>query len=84
MWGDIQFASYYGFDPVVVGLLIKINRPVHIAVVGNGNSRHFILSGLLEKVVETNSAVKKAVLGMYVKMDKVCVLHDKFTPYLRL
>ncbi len=76
--GDIQFAADDRFDSVLIGMLIKIDRPVKIAMIGHRNGGHLIFFCLLKKVIETNRAVEETVLGMNVKMNKIGVFHDLY------
>ena len=72
---DIKFTSNNRFDSICIGLFVKINRTEHIAVVCDGHGRHGERLGLFKQVVETDHAVKKAVLCMNMKMNKISVLH---------
>ena len=72
---DIQFTADDRFDSVLIGMLIKIDRPVEIAVIGHRNGRHLIFFCLLEKVIEANRTVEEAVLGVKVKMNEIGMFH---------
>ena len=61
---------------MVTGLFIEVNYAEHIAMVGNGNCRHREFSGLFKKLLQTDHAVKQAVLSVNMKMDKIGVLHN--------
>lgn len=70
-WRNIEFTADNRFDAVGIGLFIKINRAEHIAMVGDGHSRHCVFFGLFKEVIQTDHAVKKAVLRMNVQMDEI-------------
>ena len=71
--GHIHLAADNGLDACSLGSLIKVDTTVHYAMVSDGNG---ILTQFLHPVHHTGnaaSAIKKAVFGMYMQMNKTHV-----------
>ena len=68
---DIHFAADDRLHAFFRERVIKADRTEQIAVIGNGNRRHFVFgSGLGERVVVARP-VKQAETGMQVKMNEI-------------
>ncbi len=69
--GDIEFAADNGLDARFPGSLIKIDGAEEVAMVRDGQGRHFIFLRLLEQVRQADGTVQKAILRMDMKMNEV-------------
>ena len=68
---DVNLAPKDGFDAVILATLIKIGRAKEIAVVGDGAGGHAEILGAGAQILDADGAVKQAVFGMAMKMDKI-------------
>jgi len=73
--GDVELAADDGLNAGGIGLFIKIYGAEHVAVIRDGNGRHGKVFRLFEEFMKTNHAVKKTVLSMDMKMDKIRMFH---------
>jgi len=55
--------------------LVEFDRAEHIAVVGHGNRRHFHAPDIIDQVFYKTCSVKKAVLGVNMKMYEIGMKH---------
>ena len=69
--GDVGLAAEDGLDPVLLGLLVEVDRPEQVAVVGHGHALHPQLQGLGEQIVHPDGAVEQAVLGVQMQMREL-------------
>ena len=53
----VKFATNNGFNSLLGALYIKIKRPKHITVVGNGNRRHIVLFGFGYQLLNLSGSV---------------------------
>ena len=67
---DVELAADNGFQPMVLGLAVKLQGAVHGAVVGDGHRLHAAGLAFVEQVGQADGAVQQAVLGMDVQVDK--------------
>ena len=67
---DIDLASDDRLDADLLRLLIKIDHPVHHAMVGNGHGGLSEAFGIFQHPVDPAGAVEQAVFGMKMEMDK--------------
>jgi len=68
----IELAAHQRLDPRFLGLFVKLQRPVHSAVVGHRHRVHAKILGVLDQVGDADGPVKHGVLGVDVKMDEGC------------
>ena len=68
---DVNLAPKDGFDAVILATLIKIGRAKEVAVVGDGAGGHAEILGAGAQILDADGAVKQAVFGMAMKMDKI-------------
>ena len=61
---DINFAADDGFDAFRARGLIKLNRTVHRAVVGDGERGKFQLVRAIHELVQTTRAIEQRILGV--------------------
>lgn len=76
----VKFATDNGFDTLFECLLIKVYRAEHVAMIGNGNCRHFVFFGFFKQLFQADHAIEKAVLGVDVEVDEISVLHYLTNP----
>ena len=68
--GDINFNADDRLDVVFFAGGVKINDPIHGAVVGQCNRAHAVLFGELDHILDLGHAVQERVVGMSVEMRK--------------
>src|SRR3989338_2697509 len=71
VWGNICLASNNRFYAVSNSLFIKFNDPEHIPMVSHCKGRHSIFLCKAEKLIMPYCPVKKAILRMQMKMNKI-------------
>ena len=81
--GDIGLATDDRFQALFVGRLVKFDRAIHAAMVGDRDRRHVAGVRLIHHIRNTASAVEQAVLGVQMKMDKLGMFHGLVTATLR-
>ena len=67
---DIRFVAENRFDADVERFLVKFERAVEVAVVGEREGRHFQLFGSREQRFELSDAVEKRVMRMRVQVNE--------------
>ena len=65
--------------PASLAGLIELERPVEVAVVGQGQGVHAQLFGLLDQSFDRAGAVEQAVVAVAVQMNKRLAAH-RFLP----
>jgi precorrin-6B methylase 1 len=70
-WGHIQLASNYGLDAYLLGRGVELDRSVHIAVIGHGDSRLAELMRPLQDIRELISSIQEAVLRMKMEVNEL-------------
>ena len=73
---DIHLAADDGFDALFARGLVKINRAVEHAVVGDGERGEFQFMGLVHQPVQPAGAIEQRILGVQMEMNKVRVRHE--------
>ena len=73
---DINFTADDGLDALFARGLVKINRAVKHAVVGDGQRGKFQFVRLFHQFVQTACAIEQGILGVQVQMNKVRVRHE--------
>lgn len=68
--GDVGLLTADWFDAAIPGLLIKLPRPVEIAMIRQGQGAHAEFAGPGEKPVNRPLAIKKTKVTVTVKMHK--------------
>src|SRR6516165_546885 len=66
----INFATDNRLDPGLLRGLVKLDHPIHVAMVGNGNRRHPVLDRLFHQVGNSDRAVQERVFSVQVEMNK--------------
>ncbi len=74
--GDIHFAADDGLDAGLAGGLVKIDRAIHHAVIGDGHAAEFEGLGLVHQAIQTTGAVEEGKLGVQMQMNKFGVRHE--------
>lgn len=74
---DVRLATEDGFQSVFLGCLVKLDRAMHVSVVGDADGWHSAGFGFLYGVSDPASAIEQAVLGVKVKMDKIGMFHGQ-------
>ena len=65
---QIKLAAHNGLHVVLVGLGHEVERPEHVAVVGEGHGGHPVGLGLFHQGADAGLAVEKGVLGVRVEV----------------
>ena len=73
---DINLASDDRFDPQVAGGLIKIDRAVKNAMIGDRQGGNLQLMRLLHQPVEAAGAIEQRILGVQMEMNKISMRHE--------
>ena len=68
--GDVGLVAHDRVDAHVLGRFVELQRPVQIAVVGQGQGVHAQLFGPLQQAGDFSGAVEQAVVAMAVQMGK--------------
>ena len=80
---QIHLAADDGFDPGLLGLEVKLDRPEHVAVIGHRDRRHLERPGLADETVDLIGPIQEAVLRMHVKVDELGAGHAVLCKRLR-
>ena len=77
----IQLAADDVFDPLFDAFLCKIERCVHIAVIGDGTAVDIVFDEIIDEVVHLRRSIQQAVFRMQMQMYKI--RHNSFvvSPY---
>ena len=75
---DAEFAADNRLDAVGMGLSVKIKGTEHVAVVGDGDSRHCVFFGLPEEITQPDCAFEKTVFCVNMKVNKICFINCHF------
>ena len=70
--GDVHLTADDGLDAVGFGGLAELGRPEEVAVVGHRHRRHPLPGGQLRQARNGAGTVQQAVVGVEVKVDKLC------------
>ena len=73
--GDVGLHPHDGLDAGLGRLLVEVEGPIHIAVVGDGDGAHAELGGALDQILHPDRAVEKRVLGVQMQMSKISAAH---------
>jgi hypothetical protein len=73
--GDIGLIADDGPYVGLQGLMVELNSAEEVTVVGEGERGHTEAPGSLHQVIYARRAVKKAVVAVDVKMDKIIFFH---------
>lgn len=68
--GDIQLAAYDGLNARLLRFLEKLNGPVKVAVVRNGDRLHTEFFGVIDKIGNLRETIKKRVVGVDMEVDE--------------
>ena len=68
---DVGLAAEDRLHPVVLGLLVEVERAEQVAVVGDGHRLHAALEHLREQVVEADGAVEQAILRVQMQVREL-------------
>jgi hypothetical protein len=72
---DPQLATENRLDPRGIRLVVELDGAEEIAVVGQGEGWKAMAPGSFQKLGQANGAVKDAVNGVDMEMDKVSLTH---------
>ena len=67
---NIDFAADNGLDAGVAGSRVEVDRPVHVAMVCQGNAGHAKLARTCDETGNATHPVQQAVLGVNVEMNE--------------
>ncbi len=56
--------------PLLLGVVVELDRAEQIAVIGHGHGGHFLLDGQVHQLRDFAGAVEQRVVGMAMQMDK--------------
>ena len=68
--GEVGLAADDGFDPRLLRLLIKLDRPEDVAVIGHRHRRHLAALDLLHQIRDAHRPVEEGILGVQVEVDE--------------
>ena len=74
--GDIDLAADDRFDSLFARRLVKINRAVKHAVVGDGQGGEFQFVRLFHQPVQAAGPIEQRILGVQMQMNKIGVRHE--------
>ena len=66
----IDLTAEDGLDPLGLGRFEELDGSEDVAVVGEGDSRHIVVVGRVDEVLDPEAAVEDAVLRVVVQMDE--------------
>ena len=69
--GDVELAAEDGLDAGGARVLVEVDRPEHVAVVGQRDGREAEPGGPLDQPLQARGAVEEAVLRVDVEVDEV-------------
>src|SRR5216684_7279473 len=69
--GDVDFAADDGLNVALAGLVEEIRGGKEIAMVGDGNGRHFLTRRFIQKLGGFACSIEQAVIGVNVKMNEL-------------
>ncbi len=72
---DINLAADDGLDAFFARGLVKINRAVHRAVIGDGERGELQFMRFFHQPVQPAGAIEQRILGVQMKMNKVRMRH---------
>jgi hypothetical protein len=67
---DIRLHPYQGTDACLVCFFLELPRPVHVAMIGDCEGRHFELERPFDQVIDSICAVEEGIFGVTVEMDE--------------
>ena len=67
---DIYFTTDDGLDPGIFGQTVELDRAVHHAVVGEGNTIHTKFFHAGNQVRDAAHTIEEAVFAMYMEVSK--------------
>jgi hypothetical protein len=68
--GHVDLAAQDGFEPILLGREVEVERAVHVAVVGDGAGGHAVVDGAGAEVADADRPVEERILGVAVQMDE--------------
>ena len=72
--GDINFAADNRLDPLLARHLIKINRAIENAVIGESERGKFQLVRSVHELVQTARPIEERILRMQMQMNKLFMI----------
>ncbi|KAF5035124.1 hypothetical protein DSECCO2_588920 [anaerobic digester metagenome] len=69
--GDVDLAADDGLEPRLLGVVVKNERAVEVAVVGDGRGGRAEGGGGLDEVADADGPVEEAVFGVAVQVDEI-------------
>src|ERR1700746_767360 len=77
--GHVNFATDNRLNSGFLRSLIKLDDPIHVAMVGNGNRRHPVFDRPFHQVRDPDRAVQERVFSVQVEMnERVSHVTEKF------
>ena len=67
---QVELAAHYRLDVVLISLSHKVERPEHVAVVGEGHGGHTVGLGLFHQRRNAGLAVEQRILGVGVQVGE--------------
>jgi len=67
---DVDFASDYGMDAVLLGFVVKLDCAEQISVVGHGHGGHLLLLRLGHQLRDLAGSIEQRVVGMAMQMNE--------------
>jgi hypothetical protein len=72
---DIGLTTDNGLDTLIDAKLIEFYRAVNITVIGDRKGGKLEFCGFIDETLQDTSAIKEAVLGMDMEVDKLGMCH---------
>jgi hypothetical protein len=67
---DVSLASDDRFDPGALRFLIKFDRSVQVAMIGNRNRRHLEFDRSSHEILHPDGTIEERVLGVKVEVNE--------------
>jgi hypothetical protein len=78
--GQVRLVADDRVDAALLALGVELDRPVQVAVVGDGAGGHAQLLGLLDQLGDAVEAVQQGVVGVQVEVGELAVGHRRPAP----
>jgi len=67
---EVGLAADDGLDPRLFRLLIKVDRPEDVAVIGHRDRRHLAALGLFHQLLDPHRPIEEGILGVQMKVNE--------------
>jgi hypothetical protein len=70
-WGHIELATYNRLDATLLCFVEELDSPVHVAVIGHGDSWLTELRRVSDNIFKLVSPIEEAVLGVKMEVNEL-------------